>query len=104
MQLRCKDGDLAVVIHDEVSCVDNVGKLVRVAGPLCLNRHLGLSCWLIEPVRAQAWRVADRFGDAKSVKNVTFGRRIEHPDAWLMPIRPERSEADVKDVAAALVD
>jgi hypothetical protein len=92
MQLRCKDGDLAVVIHDEASCADNVGKLVRVAGPLCLNRNLGFNCWLIEPVKAQSWRVADSSGNAKSVENVTFRRRIEHPDAWLMPIRPEQQE------------
>jgi len=33
MKLRCKSGDLALVIHDEEICHQNIGKLVRVAGP-----------------------------------------------------------------------
>jgi len=88
MQLRCKPGDLALVIHDEEICRQNIGKLVRVAGPLGYNRRLKKMCWLIEPVKAEPWQCITR-KDGHQQRIVTFANNMEHPDDWLLPIDPE---------------
>lgn len=88
MKLHCKSGDLALVIHDEDMCRQNIGKLVRVAGPIGYNRRLKKQCWLIEPVKAELWQCV-----TTKVKHyqkfVTFASNLEHPDDWLLPIDPE---------------
>jgi hypothetical protein len=88
MKLRCKSGDLALVIHDEDICQQNIGKLVRVAGPLDYNRRLKRVCWLIEPVKAEPWQcVTPKVQHYQRI--VTFANNMEHPDSWLLPIDPE---------------
>ena len=44
MQLIYKDGDLALVVQDEDLCHANIGKLVRVKGPVNINRQLQRTC------------------------------------------------------------
>ncbi len=88
MLLRCKEGDLALVIHDEESCRANIGKLVRVAGPVEYNKQLKKDCWLIEPVRKELWCCVSIRGVTYQ-RIVTFASEVEHPDAWLLPIDPE---------------
>jgi len=61
--------------------------VVRVKGPLNLNRGLELICWLIEPVKAEPWCVT-AFDCEFLIQVVTFDKLIEHPDAWLMPLGP----------------
>ena len=88
MKIRCKSGDLALVIHDEEACGQNIGRLVKVAGPLGLNQRLKKMCWLIEPVIAQPWHcLSPKKKHYKLI--VTFATDIEHPDEWLLPIAPE---------------
>lgn len=85
MKPRCKSGDLALVIHDEAICHQNIGKLVRVAGPLGYNSRLKKTCWLIEPVNAEPWQcVTEKLKHYQRI--VTFSTNIEHPDDWLLPI------------------
>ena len=88
MKLRCKSGDLALVIHDEDICRQNIGKLVRVAGPLGYNRRLKKQCWLIEPVKAELWQCLTT-KQKHYQRVVTFANNLEHPDDWLLPIDPE---------------
>jgi hypothetical protein len=38
--LRCKEGDLAVVICDETGCKINVGRMVTVSGPVKVHERL----------------------------------------------------------------
>ncbi len=90
MKLRCKNGDLALVVHDESSCAANIGKLVRVKGPLNVNARLRLVCWLIEPVKRELWHWVKTKSGKIQVEVVTFASNVEHPDAWLMPLRPSR--------------
>lgn len=87
MHLRCKEGDLALVIHDEECCRDNIGKLVRVAGPMAFNHDLQKNCWLIQPVRRKPWGCVNAKGEAYR-KVLTFASNVEHPDDWLLPIDP----------------
>jgi hypothetical protein len=34
VKLRCKDGDIAVITWDLPDCLENIGRLVQVRGPL----------------------------------------------------------------------
>ena len=90
MNTRCNAGDLAIVIHDTPECATNVGRLVRVRGPLVRNCNYRLDCWLIKPVHPALWKV-DRWGKV-SAESVYWKSQIEHPDAWLFPIRPEEAD------------
>lgn len=93
MKMRCKDGDLALVIHDEETCRENIGKLVRVRGPLGYNRRIKQYCWLIEPVKADPWRCINNQVQPY-LRVVSFASQVEHPDNWLLPINSEICDAD----------
>ena len=88
MTLRCKEGDLALVVHDEPGCESNIGRVVVVFGPVETNSRLALPCWLIVPAgRSRRWRVTRGLAPART-ETVYRKSRIEHPDAWLLPIPP----------------
>jgi hypothetical protein len=91
MTLRCKQGDLALVIHEEESCRSNIGKFVRVAGPVDFNPILKKHCWLIEPVNQTPWCCIN-LKEELFERVVTFADRVEHPDEWLLPIDPKQLE------------
>ncbi len=84
-KLKCRPGDLAVVMRDEEGCESNVGRVVRVRGPVDHDWR-GYPTWLITPYRAEGyvWR---RAGDPSGVFAYTGEDNIEHPDRWLMPLR-----------------
>ena len=88
-EIRCRPGDLAIVVRDEPGCEGNLGRIVEVDGPLQVNLKLGLACWLIRPICGVLWTVTEPGGCRMEFVN---GRsRIEHPDAWLLPV--QRDEA-----------
>ena len=55
MNLRCKDGDLAVVVGDFPGCEGNIGRLVQVKGPVRTPRQYPLPCWRIKPINRRGW-------------------------------------------------
>lgn len=85
MKLRCRPGDLAIVIRDDVGYEANLGRFVRVSGPVETDRR-GMRTWLIEPVDARAWAVGTP-GAVPTYMTVRFSDLVEHPDQWLLPIR-----------------
>jgi len=88
MTLRCKAGDLALVVYDEPGCESNIGRAVEVRGPVSTNPRLDLPCWLIRPAgNSRHWRVIRGSAPART-QTVSWKSRIEHPDAWLLPIPP----------------
>lgn len=87
MKLKCNDGDIALVTREEAGCEFNIGKLVRVAGPVVKNTR-GLATWLIEPLEHRLWWCLSPKGELEC-RMVTFKCRVVHPDAWLLPIAPE---------------
>jgi len=87
MKLRCKDGDIALVTQDEKGCEANIGKLVKVTGPVEKNIR-GQASWLIEPLDRRLWWCVSTTG-ALEYLAVTFKTGVDHPDAWLLPIDPE---------------
>ncbi|MBM3151883.1 MAG: hypothetical protein FJ189_01805 [Gammaproteobacteria bacterium] len=91
MNLRCKDGDLALVIHDEPDCEANIGRMVEVRGPVNFNPRLELPCWLVKPVTSEPYLVKETT-EVVVGEVVGWASRVEHPDAWLLPLRPPEQE------------
>lgn len=85
MKLRCRAGDLALVIHDEPSCKANIGRVVRLEGPAAYSSYYARYCWLIFPVDDRPWLVMRDNGAAKV--RIRSSDLIDHPDPWLMPLR-----------------
>ena len=90
--LRCKDGDLAVVINDTIDCRQNIGHIVQIRGPARMLKQSGMLGWLIKPLHKRVWGVTEF--DGRSVKELVFwSSGVFHEDAWLMPIRPQSPDA-----------
>jgi len=89
--LRCKDGDLAVVINDTIACRQNIGRVVQVRGPVRKLKQSGMQGWRIKPIHKRVWGVTEL--DGRNVKELVFwSSGVFHEDAWLMPIRPQQPE------------
>jgi len=90
MILRCKDGDLAVIIHDTSECSDNLGRIVEIKGPPRWGRGYELVCWRIRPISEIPLVVIDHGVIVREV--VHWGSHVIHPDTWLMPIKNSGEE------------
>lgn len=90
MILRCKEGDIAVVEHDDPPCLDNVRHVVRVLGALRFDRQKKLHTWLIEPLSTNYWLVCNWPQQVKAdwrTRAECLATGVEHADAYLRPIR-----------------
>jgi hypothetical protein len=98
MTLRCKEGDLALVLHDEPGGEPNIGRVVEVRGPVQVSRRLKLPCWLVLPVGPdRLWYIP--FADGPPhIEFVSRHGQVELADAWLLPIRPP-AELDGDEIA-----
>ena len=91
MSDRCKIGDMAIIIKDEVGCETNIGRMVTVMGPR-----------VVSPVRGTIWRIKPVVGTTMAYVatdgTVDFGEAtdIEHRDDWLLPIRPEAEDRAIE--------
>ncbi len=85
MNLRCKDGDMAVIVGDVPGCEGNIGCIVQVRGPTI--RLSGYICWRIKPIDNRKIQVREFIGVIVSEK-VFWKSRVRHPDCFLLPIRP----------------
>jgi hypothetical protein len=108
--LRCRPGDLAVIVQDEPECQGNIGQLVRVVKesddfPDELGFH-----WAIQPLSSEPSPILIcnlQNGPRKVVYDT--GPRA-HLDAWLRPLLndDEHDEADqleeVKPTEKALTE
>ena len=100
--LRCKDGDLAVVINDTIACRQNIGRVVQVRGPVRKLKQSGMQGWRIKPIHKRVWGVTEL--DGQNVKELVFwSSGVFHEDAWLMPIRPQQPN-EVWQEAQEMID
>jgi len=56
-----------------------------VSGPIYYNRNYPKDCWLIEPVNPAAYAVDCSDGCVRRYV-VYFKDKVEHPDAWMVPM------------------
>jgi len=100
--MRCKHGDLAVVVNDFEGCEGNLGVIVEVIGPPENHPETPLICWQVVPVRRRKlWLV-----DVVPTKEFVSKRNPAlHPDAWLLPIAGGTSTSGrAATVVSGLVD
>jgi hypothetical protein len=83
--MRCKHGDLAIIVQDFGGCERNIGVIVRVIGPAINHPETPMPCWQIKPVnRRKLWLTG--CGGTKS-EFVSRNNPAYHPDPWLLPIK-----------------
>lgn len=81
--LRCRDGDLAVITRDEPGLEANVGRLLWVYGPVLGHPELG-PVWETLPATDEPMPFLDEAGAIRSERTNTF---VIHPDAWMTPVQ-----------------
>jgi len=94
MRLRCREGELALIIREESGCEANIGRAVCVSGPLEIDTCRGPT-WLIAPATPEPWFYLSPDGEGVVVRPISHADRVEHPDAWLLPLRPDEGEPGV---------
>lgn len=100
MNTRCKPGDLAIILYDVPSCTANIGRVVKVHGPLAIDRA-GHLTWLIMPVTDTPYLEND--WDGNCIGAMRRGELyLEQPDAWMLPIRPDEADDDHEETQASL--
>ena len=100
MTLRCKDGDLAVIVGEYPGCEANIGRIVQVRGPAHLSEQCGeLLCWVIRPISRKKM-VNLYFPDTLIAERVTWKSDIKLPDCWLLPIRPPEDEKGTVEIVS----
>jgi hypothetical protein len=98
MTLRCKDGDLAVIVGELPGCEANIGRIVQVRGPAHLSEQCGeLLCWVIRPISRKKM-INLYIPDILISERVTWKSDIKLPDCWLLPIRPPEDEKDTVEI------
>ena len=94
MTLRCKDGDLAVIVGELPGCEANIGRIVQVRGPAHISEQCGdLLCWVIKPIDRKKMLIL-YIPDILVSDYVTWRMDIKLPDCWLIPIRPPEVDKD----------
>ncbi len=95
MKLRCKDGDIAIITWDFPECLENIGRLVQVRGPMTMED--GVAYWRIQPVTSElyAFREPD---DSLGREHVTWSSRINHPDGWMIPLESDDEPTGIDEV------
>ena len=95
MTLRCKDGDLAIIVGELPGCEANIGRIVQVRGPAHISEQCGdLLCWVIKPIDRKKMLIL-YIPDILVSDHVTWSMDIKLPDCWLIPIRPPEEDKDI---------
>lgn len=84
--LRCRPGQLAVIVHDEPECKANIGQIVRV-----LRKYTGFPdemgfYWLVEPQSSQPSVVLVGTPGHPDCTVVYDNANRAHSDDWLRPL------------------
>jgi hypothetical protein len=81
--MKCKHGDLAIIVDDFDGCKGNIGLLVRVIGPAEIIMEM--ACWQVIPLCGQGMWLIDEGTACK--RTITAKIQAIHPDKWLRPIK-----------------
>jgi len=101
MVLRCRDGDLAVIVGEFPGCEINIGRIVKVRGPAHFSEQCGEQlCWVIRPISRKKM-VNLYIPDILISERVNWKSNIKHPDCWLIPIRPPKEDEDICQIESS---
>lgn len=81
--MRCRVGDLAIIVYSPPELSNNIGGMVRVALPSDVSMH-DWECVALSPLKAYTL-----LGELVGVEP---GKTFHTLDAWLQPIRGPRAE------------
>jgi hypothetical protein len=90
---RCKIGDIAIIIRDEIGCEENIGRMMHVMGPRQASNTRG-TLWQIKPVVGTTMTYLEKDGSV----GIGVATDIEHRDKWLLPIRPEAQAHEIDEI------
>jgi len=63
-----------------------------------------LICWLIQPFnKKKLLKVSYPSGEIK-LERATWKSGIEHPDCWLLPIKPNGEDLDISEIDIIKID
>jgi hypothetical protein len=95
--MRCKDGDLAIIVQDFEGCEGNLGVIVRVIGPATTHPATTMVCWQINPIKRRKLWLA---GEPNRSEFISKMNPAFHPDPWLLPIKgePKANESRKKEL------
>ena len=93
--MRCKHGDLAIIIQDFDGCEGNLGVIVRVIGPAINHEATIMPCWQIKPVKRRKLWLVD--GGFLSHEFLSKYNPAYHPDPWLLPINGESKTGESRN-------
>ena len=90
--MRCKEGDMAVIIKDFPSCEANLGVIVKVVGPPLSVLFMPEALWPVVPVSGtKLLAINNDCSGPPELMNFKKVAYVLHPDAWLMPLNePDR--------------
>ena len=94
MVLRCKDGDLAIIVGELPGCEANIGRIVQVRGPAEPDEQFGgLMAWVVRPITPK--KMINLYMPNVLISElVTWKSNIKLADCWLIPIRPPQDDKD----------
>lgn len=89
MKLRCKPGDIAIVIRDFRGCEGNIGYFVTIGKAKETHPRYG-RMWEVRPCASPLWWVVSRLpsGRLGTPRYSSDHHSLRHPDAWLKPVKP----------------
>lgn len=97
--LRCRPGDLAVIVQDEPECQLNIGQVVRVIEESTQFRdELGVH-WLVQPLSSVASPVLVESTDGKPHRVVWDNQPRAHYDGWLRPLLDTDAADEMTEIA-----
>jgi len=99
MTIRCKVGDMAIIINEEPLCLENIGRVVEVTGPAAIS-IFGQVAWNISPAAGESIRIVNRLDEVRMM--LQGESDIALPDAWLQPIRPRAEDTKSREKEADL--
>ncbi len=99
--LRCRPGDLAVIIQEEPQCQANIGQVVRVIEEYTQFREEFGVHWLVQPLSASDSPVLLEASNGQASRVVWDNQPRAHYDGWLTPLL-QSDDADVMTEIAEL--
>lgn len=85
--LRCRVGDLAIIVRDEPECHSNIGQIVEVLGQYNGFFEEEAFYWSIKPLSNQPSAVLIGTPGTSRCKVIYDSEPRAHQDAWLQPLR-----------------
>lgn len=83
MKLRCKKGDIAIIIQNHPGCEADLGRVIHVQEAWGKHPEDGF-CWKIYPMHGHTMTYLREFDNVPECGAADY---VHHPDKWLLPLR-----------------